>query len=56
MKEQIQCVFKDFINSLETNLLVQRSMSRKGNCWDNAVAEIFFETITTLLFEIQKKN
>ena len=25
--------------------LVQRSMSRKGNCWDNAVAESFFKTI-----------
>ena len=24
---------------------VQRSMSRKGNCWDNAVADSFFKTI-----------
>jgi putative transposase len=24
---------------------VQRSMSRKGNCWDNAVAESFFKSI-----------
>lgn len=25
------------------------SMSRKGNCWDNAVAESFFKTIKTEL-------
>ena len=24
---------------------IQSSMSRKGNCWDNAVAESFFATI-----------
>lgn len=28
-----------------TNCLVKQSMSRKGNCWDNAVAESFFKTI-----------
>lgn len=26
---------------------VRQSMSRKGNCWDNAVAESFFKTIKT---------
>ena len=26
---------------------VQQSMSRKGNCWDNAVAESFFKTMKT---------
>jgi putative transposase len=26
---------------------VKQSMSRKGNCWDNAVAESFFKTIKT---------
>lgn len=26
---------------------IQQSMSRKGNCWDNAVAESFFKTIKT---------
>lgn len=26
---------------------VEQSMSRKGNCWDNAVAESFFKTIKT---------
>jgi transposase InsO family protein len=26
-------------------LLDQPSMSRKGNCWDNAVAEFFFSSL-----------
>jgi len=25
--------------------LVERNMSRKGDCWDNAVAESFFKTL-----------
>jgi putative transposase len=29
---------------------IEVSMSRKGNCWDNAVAESFFATIKTELF------
>jgi len=33
-----------------TQLGVSVSMSRKGNCWDNAVAESFFATIKTELF------
>lgn len=28
-------------------LPVKQSMSRKGNCWDNAVAESFFKTMKT---------
>ena len=28
---------------------IDRSMSRKGDCWDNAVAESFFSTIKTEL-------
>jgi putative transposase len=32
---------------LEENPLIIRSMSRKGNCWDNAVAESFFKTLKT---------
>jgi putative transposase len=28
---------------------MQPSMSRKGNCWDNAVAESFFHTLKTEL-------
>ena len=30
---------------LATNKKITQSMSRKGNCWDNAVAESFFKTI-----------
>jgi transposase InsO family protein len=29
----------------ENNIKAVQSMSRKGNCWDNAVAESFFKTI-----------
>jgi transposase InsO family protein len=26
---------------------IEQSMSRKGNCWDNAVAESFFHSLKT---------
>lgn len=29
------------------------SMSRKGNCWDNAVAESFFPTLKTALISLE---
>ena len=32
-------------NLLSFNQKITQSMSRKGNCWDNAVAESFFKTI-----------
>jgi len=35
---------KEYIEELEKYGMV-RSMSRKGNCWDNACAETFFSTI-----------
>jgi len=35
-----------FANVLESYKVI-RSMSRKGNCWDNAVAESFFKTLKT---------
>lgn len=35
---------KKYIEELEKYKMV-RSMSRKGNCWDNACAETFFSTI-----------
>lgn len=39
-----QYASKLFRKLLEENHCIQ-SMSRKGNCWDNAVAESFFKTI-----------
>jgi putative transposase len=30
------------------------SMSRKGNCWDNAIAESFFHTLKTELIHLEK--
>ena len=33
---------------------IQSSMSRKGNCWDNAVAESFFATIKKELIHRNK--
>lgn len=41
----IQYACTRFTNILKANKCVKRSMSRKGNCWDNAVAESFFKTI-----------
>jgi len=44
----IQYASTDFKNVLQKQGFVQ-SMSRKGNCWDNAVAESFFHSIKTQL-------
>lgn len=41
----VQYSCNEFANLLRTNHHVVRSMSRKGDCWDNAVAESFFKTI-----------
>ncbi|MEZ4917808.1 MAG: IS3 family transposase [Saprospiraceae bacterium] len=37
----------DEFRKLLTDYGMVQSMSRKGNCWDNAVAESFFKTIKT---------
>jgi putative transposase len=37
-----------------TTLGLTCSMSRKGNCWDNAVAESFFATLKTELIYLQR--
>jgi transposase InsO family protein len=37
----------DSYRQLLTQHRIQPSMSRKGNCWDNAVAESFFHTLKT---------
>ena len=42
----VQYACEDF-RSLLNHYKVTQSMSRKGNCWDNAVAESFFKTIKT---------
>jgi len=36
-----------FRNILKGDKVVEQSMSRKGNCWDNAVAESFFKSLKT---------
>jgi transposase InsO family protein len=41
----IQYACNEFSKILKANKLITPSMSRKGNCWDNAVAESFFKTI-----------
>lgn len=45
-----QFVSKDFVKLVEDHGVVQ-SMSRKGDCWDNAVAESFNGTIKAELIE-----
>jgi putative transposase len=45
----VQYACHSFANLLNSYKCVERSMSRKGNCWDNAVAESFFKTIKTEL-------
>ena len=37
-----------------SNEKASQSMSRKGNCWDNAVAESFFKTIKCELIHLRK--
>jgi len=41
----VQYACKEFTDVISKNPLVTQSMSRKGNCWDNAVAESFFKTL-----------
>ncbi len=45
----IQYASNEFRAILKTTSLITQSMSRKGNCWDNAVAESFFKTIKSEL-------
>jgi transposase InsO family protein len=42
----VQYACEQFRNQLKGKPVLQ-SMSRKGNCWDNAVAESFFKTMKT---------
>jgi transposase InsO family protein len=45
----VQYASKTFVNVLDSYKKITRSMSRKGNCWDNAVAESFFKSLKTEL-------
>ncbi|MCW5907219.1 MAG: IS3 family transposase [Chitinophagales bacterium] len=45
----IQYACDEFTNELGKHKNITQSMSRKGNCWDNAVAESFFKTLKTEL-------
>lgn len=44
----------DSYRQLLTQHGIQPSMSRKGNCWDNAVAESFFHTLKTELIHLEE--
>jgi len=41
----VQYASNKMTNIFNFNSKIVQSMSRKGNCWDNAVAESFFKTI-----------
>lgn len=41
----IQYACDEFVTELGKCENIERSMSRKGDCWDNAIAESFFKTI-----------
>jgi transposase InsO family protein len=41
----VQYACNEFAETLKKYKTVQQSMSRKGNCWDNAVAESFFKSL-----------
>jgi len=45
----VQYANNKFVNMLNSYNKITRSMSRKGNCWDNAVAESFFKSFKTEL-------
>lgn len=52
----VQYACKEFAELLGTFPKVKRSMSRKGNCWDNAVAESFFKTLKSECTDRQRFN
>ena len=49
----VQYASEEFRELVRSSPLVTRSMSRKANCWDNAVAESFFKTLKTELVHRQ---
>lgn len=52
----VQYTSEKITNLFKYNKNADQSMSRKGNCWDNAVAESFFKTIKCELIYQQKFN
>lgn len=48
----VQYACYEFRKLLKAHPLVTQSMSRKGNCWDNAVAESFFKTLKSELIHV----
>ena len=51
----VQYASNEFRALLKTNE-IQCSMSRKGDCWDNAVAESFFHTLKVELIHGKTYN
>ena len=43
----VQYACDEFRKELQAYPFIRQSMSRKANCWDNAVAESFFKTLKT---------
>jgi transposase InsO family protein len=43
----IQNACDEFVSEISKYKNIVRSMSRKVNCWDNALAESFFKTLKT---------
>ena len=50
----VQYACEELTTLLDSHKNIVKSMSRKGNCWDNAVAESFFKTLKTELVYHQK--
>lgn len=52
----VQYACKEFNELLAAYPKMKQSMNRKGNCWDNAVAESFFKTLKSECTDRQKFN
>jgi putative transposase len=53
----IQYVCGEFVREIGNHKSVIKSMSGKGNCWDNAVAESFFKTLKVeLIYQNRFQN
>lgn len=50
----VQYACKEFVDEVNKCKSLVRSMSRKGNCWDNAVAESFFKSLKVELIYQQR--